>query len=362
MMRTLFALFLLFHGLIHLMGFVKAFRFAEVNQLTQPVSRPSGVFWLLSAVLFVVSATFLIFQKGNWWMFAVPAAAISQVLIFMHWRDAKFGAVANVVVLAVAAPAYGEWQFKKMINNELRSFMAVKNTGGALVTRENISRLPPVVQQWLERSNMIGKPVIRTVHLKQTGLMRTSPEGKWMPVAAEQYFSADPPGFIWIADVQAAPLIRLAGRDKYENGRGYMLVKWLSLFPVADAKGEKTDQGAMLRYLAEIIWFPSAALNEYIAWEQTDAHTAKATMTYGGISASGVFSFTSDGDMLGFDAERYYDRNGSATLEKWHIDNTKYGEISDIRMPVASEVTWKLETGDFTWYKLEIDNVEYNEK
>lgn len=360
MIRALFAFLLLIHGLIHFMGFVKAFQFAEIGQLTQPVSRPAGVFWLLSGILFVAASALFLLSKDNWWMFAAAAVIVSQILIFAGWRDARFGTVANVIALAVIVVAYGDWQFKKMTGSELKSFFANRNPENTLLTQEKISALPPVVQQWLVRSNAIGKPVVHTVRLKQTGEMRTTTDGKWMPVTAEQYFNADEPGFIWIADVQAAPLIHLSGRDKYENGKGHMLIKALSLIPVADATGKETDQGSMLRYLAEIIWFPSAAVSPYITWEEIDPHAAKATITYGGISASGIFRFTNDGDMLSFEADRYYNRKEGATLEKWYIENKKYGDPGGIRMPLASEVTWKLKSGDFTWYKLEITDVEYN--
>ena len=37
------------HGLIHLMGFAKAFGYAELPQLMQPISREWGVVWLLAA-------------------------------------------------------------------------------------------------------------------------------------------------------------------------------------------------------------------------------------------------------------------------------------------------------------------------
>ena len=33
------AIITLIHGLIHLMGFTKAFNYAEINQLTQPISK-----------------------------------------------------------------------------------------------------------------------------------------------------------------------------------------------------------------------------------------------------------------------------------------------------------------------------------
>jgi len=71
----------------------------------------------------------------------------------------------------------------------------------------------------------------------------------------------------------------------------------------------------MVRYLAEIVWFPSAALNDYIHWEQIDSTTAKATMTYVRITSSGLFKFDMDVNAISFEAKRYYDRKGGATLE-----------------------------------------------
>ena len=49
-----------------------------------------------------------------------------------------------------------------------------------------------------------------------------------------------------------------------------------------DAKGKEIDQGALLRYLGEIVWVPSAALSDYITWEEMDSTTARATMSYEG--------------------------------------------------------------------------------
>ncbi len=160
--------------------------------------------------------------------------------------------------------------------------------------------------------------------------------------------------------MQAAPGVSLAGRDKYENGKGYMLIKLASLFPVADARGPETDQGAMLRYLGEMVWYPSAAVSEYITWEAVDSLSAKATMRYGGVEASGVFTFSPEGDLIRFEAMRYYDRKGGATLEKWQVraDPAGYREFDDIRVPGRFSVTWKLDSGDFTWFELEVTELE----
>ena len=58
-----------------------------------------------------------------------------------------------------------------------------------------------------------------------------------------------------------------------------MLIKFLSLVPIADAEGDIINQGAMVRYLAEIVSFPTAALADYISWEEVDSVTAKAKIT-----------------------------------------------------------------------------------
>jgi hypothetical protein len=59
-MKIIFAVVLVVHGLIHLMGTLKAFGFAEIPQLTQQIDRPRGVLWLLAAVLLLATALSLL--------------------------------------------------------------------------------------------------------------------------------------------------------------------------------------------------------------------------------------------------------------------------------------------------------------
>ncbi|GAB6279161.1 MAG: hypothetical protein STSR0006_11650 [Lentimicrobium sp.] len=228
------------------------------------------------------------------------------------------------------------------------------------VTKSDLEGLPLCVQKWLESSHVIGKEKIRTVHLKQKGLLRTKEGQPWMPTEAEQYFTIDKPGFVWQAKIKAAPLLYIVGRDKYYEGRGNMLIKFLSLITVVDAKGKEIDQGALLRYLAETIWFPSAALSNYIKWEEIDSNSAKATMSYGGVTASGVFLFNEKHEIINFVAQRYMEIDGQYSLETWSPTVIEYKNINGVKIPSKAEVIWKLKTGDFKWYQLEITDIEYN--
>jgi hypothetical protein len=370
MLRVIFFGFLLIHGLIHLMGFVKEWDLAAIPQLNGPTlislsgnaARSAGIGWLLATALCIGAGILFLMQRQWWWMPAGAAVIVSQVLIILYWHDAHWGTIPNVVLLLAALAAFGQWSFQHMVDAERPAFLNESGRSTQSVTREMIAGLPPVVRTWMEHTNIVGHSVISTVHLRQRGAMRTKPDGNWMAVEAEQYFTVGKPGFHWTADVDVAPLVSMYGRDQYLAGRGALLISLFGLIPVADSKGPEVDQGSMLRYLAETAWFPSAILHPSIVWEQLDQLRARATMSYGGITSSGVFTFNKDRDLVCFDAKRYYDRPEGATLEDWHIENdlSSIRYFHGIRMATRSTVSWKLASGDFTWFKLEVFDVEYN--
>jgi uncharacterized membrane protein (DUF485 family) len=371
MKNIIFTCILVIHGIIHSIGLVRDFGSGKRGSLNEPLLTPFvtnsnkfiGSLWLLTLIFFVFAAIFFLLKKEWWYHVAIPAVACSQFLIILNWQDAKFGTIANAIIVTVIVISVASNNFDRMVSKELKLLLSnCPRFQPKIVTLEMLDKLPAGVQSWLKHASVVGKESIQTVHLKQEGRMRIKADGKWMEVKAEQYFTVPNPGFIWFADVNAAPLLSLRGRDKYYAGRGNMLIKLFSIIPVANSKGQEIDQGTMLRYLAEIVWFPTAALSEYITWKEIDSLAAEATMEYKGVKASGVFKFNDQGDVVSFEAQRYYDRKEGATLENWRIEIAKdgYKEIQGIRVPVEAAVTWKLNEGDFTWYKLEIIDIKYN--
>jgi len=151
------------------------------------------------------------------------------------------------------------------------------------------------------------------------------------------------------------------GRDKFEKDSSEMLIKLLGWIKVVDAKEDyRMYQATMMRFLAEICWFPSAALADYIKWEALSATSAKAVMQYKGVSVSGIFNFDEKGDMLSFTGDRWYGSGNTATKEKWFVETNGYSTFNGIRIPGKSEVSWKLNKGDFNWLYLHVMDIEYN--
>lgn len=361
-MRTIFGFLLLIHGFIHLMGFIKAFELADISVLSHGISKPTGMLWLLTTLLFLVTTSLFFLKKDLWPILALVSVLVSQFLIVMYWKDAKFGTIANIIILLVSIPAYGNYKFSQMVQREsLALLQNLDNSNTALINNNDTSQVPSIIQKWMQTSGIRDKKAIYTARLKQLGEMRTTPESNWMRFTAEQYFDVTNPSFIWTTKVETMPLITTSGRDIFTNAEGEMLIKLAGLIPVVDErKNEKINQGTMLRFLAEICWFPSAALNKYIKWEEIDSTSAKATFSLNKKSVSGVFKFSEKGKFLSFETQRYYGGALEAKLEKWHIEAVDYKVIEGYYIPYKCKVIWKLKEGDFNWLNLEITDLQYN--
>jgi len=266
-----------------------------------------------------------------------------------------------IIVLIASFITIGNAIFKRKVNSEVEKLFKVREDAKPkVVTEEDIKGLPEPVQRYLRYSQIIGKEIIGTVRLKQKGFMRMREGQKWMPLEAEEYYTTDPPGFIWYGSIEFAPFLSVKARDMLSEGKGAMLVKLLGLIGIADASGPEMNQASLLRYLSETIWFPTAFLSGYIQWEPIDTNSAKATISVDGLTASAGFYFNESGELENFIAERYRDEGGQLELRTWSTPITEYKEINGIRMPSKGDAVWNLSSGDLKYIEVELTDIEYN--
>lgn len=110
-----------------------------------------------------------------------------------------------------------------------------------------------------------------------------------------------------------------------------------------------------------MVWFPSLALSPYITWEERSDTSATATMEYKGTKGSGTFYFNSAGDVVKFSALRYKGNEPDAKRYPWILLVEEHNTFEGIKVPSKMTATWKLEDEDWTWLKLEILDIRYNE-
>lgn len=300
---------------------------------------------------------------GFFWLIGFIVIAALQVLIFFFWKDAKFWTLPNAIVLIVCIISYGHFRFEKLVHDETNTILnSIPTSEEKIVSEKDFKGLPTPVKNWLLHSGIVGKPQIRFGKVLQHAEMKLKPEQEdWYRATAVQYSTIEIPAFIWSVGVKMNRILSFQGRDKLENGKGEMLIKLNALFTIVDEKGPKLDEGSLQRFLGEMVWFPSLAMSPYIQWKEVNSTTAIATMDFQGTKGSGTFYFNPQGDFTKFSALRYKDNVANAKRYEWVLLVEEYKTFAGIKVPSKMTATWKLENMDWTWLKLEILDIQYNE-
>ncbi len=237
-----------------------------------------------------------------------------------------------------------------------------QQTRSETITEADLAALPEPVQRYLHFTQVLGKPRIKCVKVRQTGLMRTSPTQKWMPVEAVQYSTLlGPLSRTWYARIKVGPFTLLNGYDRYDNGTGHMLMRLLSMFPVVNVSGPEIDLSALIIFVNDMVMWPTAFLSNYIRWEPIDANSARARVNLHDKQFSAVLSFNEIGEMINFITDDRYRTVGKAYEQAaWSTPLGRYREVNGLRIPAEGEAIWHLPEGEFPYIKATIGEVRYD--
>jgi hypothetical protein len=232
-------------------------------------------------------------------------------------------------------------------------FAQSKNMSDRLFYKAQLEGLPEPVQRYFNHILKEGQPYISYARIKHDGQFKTDLEKSWINITGEQYATTEKPGFIW-----KGTTTMFAARDMYISDKGRLIASLFSVYNVVDAKGEKYNEGELLRWLGESVLYPTSLLpNERLQWFPIDSNTAKLTFNYNGLSLFFKVTFNKIGEISEMETKRYM---GDKNLETWVIKATKYKEINNVFIPTAFDVLWRLEKGDFSYAKFNVTVVEYN--
>jgi len=202
MAKIIFSFIILLHGVIHLLGFVKAFNLTQVDQLTQDISKPLGVLWLLTSILFLFALVFYLKQNEWWWIIAAVAVMLSQILIILSWSDAKFGTIANIIIivpLIISMAGYLPNSYQNQFKSEVEKRIH-RDTRADILTGKDIAHLPAPVQKYIRYSGAIGKEKVDNFRAVFQGRFKTSPDSEYLDVTTIQYNFFNPPARIFFME------------------------------------------------------------------------------------------------------------------------------------------------------------------
>ena len=247
-----------------------------------------------------------------------------------------------------------------MIWNEVRELAEGSPVEPATVLDE--SYLPASLQRYLDFAVTEGRENAGFARLRHGGTFRLKPDADWLPIRGEEYFHASAPGFVWTGVVRPNPLAWVRARDRYIGGRGEMLIRLRGALTLGRSTGEEMNRSSLLRYLAEMPWFPTAFRTvEGLRWTEIDAHTVEASLTHAGETVTGRFTVSDAGEITAFTSQdRFRDVDGQQVRTAWKGAYRNYREVDGMRVPHDIEVTWELEDGDFSYARFQITGIEFD--
>ncbi len=267
--------------------------------------------------------------------------------------------------LVVAISAFLIWRRSNWVHYIRNLSENVKNRAiriQEVVDLHEVEDLPNPVKRYFHHVLKNGQPIIAKVSISQNGGFRAKPEmAEWSEMKAVQYFSSLPRAFVWIAEINIFPAISINVCDSYNLGKGSMKGKIFSLFTLFDAQEEELSAGALQRYLAEAVWFPTSLLpSQGVVWEEVDNDRAKATIVDAGISVSLEFEFNEKGEAISvYTPGRYREINGKYELTPWKGRFSNYIELDGYRIPSQGEAEWHLPDKTYPYWKAELMEVRY---
>ncbi len=251
---------------------------------------------------------------------------------------------------------------REIYMSEVRAEIAkAAKTDSAPMDAKAVSGLPEPVRRYFATCGFLGRPAMRNVRFAWAGFeMKRARDKGWMPVVVLQFNQVHEPARLVFLHSRIAGVLPFNGRDKYQDGRGRMLIRAMGLFTVADAHGDHMDASAMATFLAEVPLHPSAALRPYIRWEPIDSLSARAVFTHAGRSVSGIFRFNREGEYIGFETgDRWQDGHEDAPIP-WSITAGDYADMGGFRLPTRLTATWHEKAGDFQYFRGRLAKAEYD--
>jgi hypothetical protein len=251
----------------------------------------------------------------------------------------------GIVVASVAAVLIGQARETSKVEQMLVTLSesatrpAAENVDFAL-----FSKVPPPVVRYLQHVLTDGQRRIKVARLQQSGVLRSSTGTEsWSPFTARQLVAPRTTGFLWNAKVEMPLATHVRVLDSYIAGIGLGRVSLLSSYGIASEAGTpELNSGALHRYLAEAVWFPTTLLPQSgVEWSPLNDHSALATLNDRGMTVSLEFRFNEVGEVTGiYSAGRFGRFNGEYKKAPWQGHFRDYQVQAGMRIPLYGEVGW----------------------
>lgn len=363
-MRWLVFALLIAHGSIHFLGFAKAFALAEVP-LLEPIGKAVGSAWLGAGIALIASGVLLLAAPRSWWMLGFAAVVVSQAVIVTSWSDARFGTLANLLVLLAVAYGFaseGPLGLRAEYRREVASRLDRPAPEGS-ISQADLSGLPGPIQRYLQITGSVGRPRIRDFSARFEGRIRGTADEGWMEFTAEQHDFPDEPArfFLMKAKRGGVPIDVL---HTFVDGSATMRVRLLSAVPLIDAGGPDLTRAETVTLFNDLCFLAAGALVDAgIRWEAIDGRSVRGLYTVGSNTISAVLTFNDSGELVDFVSDDRLAASSDGTQfvrQRWSTPLSEYRDYGARRVASRGEGWWHPPDGGYAYIELEVLDVDFN--
>jgi len=362
-MRIAFLILLVVHSFIHSLGFIEAFKLASIKVLTLPISKLMGIFWLVALFLLLYAAVLLAFKNSYWLLYGSFGIIISQIAIYYSWQGAKFGTIANIIILLAIISSYAVWSFNNRYKTEVRqSFKQIDTHSVSLLTENNIDYLPEPVKKYLHYTKSVGRPKIGNFRVEFRGKIRKNNQSEWMTFTSEQnnFIETSRRLFFMNATMKHMPV---AGFHSFKNGHAFMDIRLLSLFKVQYQSGKEMGKAETVTFFNDMCCLaPATLIDKRIKWLETNGNQVKASFTNNNITITAWLHFNDKGELINFVSNDRYAFEKENVMKKipWETPLKNYRGVNGYKLASYAEAIYKYPEGDLVYGVFNISSVQYN--
>lgn len=364
-MRVVLSLLLGLHGAIHLLGFVKGLGLAEVPQLQHAISPRTGLAWLAAALLLVCAGVLVQAAPRVWWMVALPGVLLSQVLIVGAWSDAKFGTLANAVLLVPLVIVIADLRPSSLRNRFARdaaSLLAAESRSApGIVTEADLAPYPQLLQRYLRRAGVVGKPRVRSVRLTFTAQMRNDAASPWMESTATQYEFYEPPARLFFMQASRGG-VPFDVFHRYVGDEATFEVRVAGLIPVVNQSGPLMTRSETVTLFNDMcLLAPGSLIGAPVTWTVVDDSSLHARYTNAGHTIEAVLSFDANGDVQNFVShDRGKEVEGRQIVTAWDTPVGAYATFEGVRIVSQAEARYDENGTQSAYGRFTITGAEFN--
>ncbi|AWB46623.1 hypothetical protein DCC85_22260 [Paenibacillus sp. CAA11] len=260
--------------------------------------------------------------------------------------------LALIVVAVVVYFVIPYSPLKAKFNRDIKERIERSSQVTGVLTYEDVEDLPMPVKRYLKTCGYIGrlKSSYMKISFKDVDF-KLSQEKPMIKIDYSQVNFVQKPDRVAFINTRMYG-IPFQGYDSLLEGVGGMKGVLAKGIPLFNETGADMDQACLVTFLSESLLIPDAALQSYITWKEVNKTSAKAIITYGGIEASGLFTFSETGELLSFstDDRIYTSTNGDRQQVKWTALFSDYQTKDGRKQPSRLQAIWHVPEGDMIYF------------